>query len=164
VLALVAGFGLQAGLFARLRACRAGAAGGGASMAASTGTSTAAMLACCTHHLTELLPILGVSGLVIFLGTYKTPLLWLGLAMNLAGIGYLVWGLRAAWPLPRQRRSPKQFPLHDDLPRPSAPAHCCWRRTRHRCLQRIGSTTNARIAGRPRNSVAPDRRGTDTAL
>jgi hypothetical protein len=38
--------------------------------------------------------ILAVATVVIFLGTYKTPLLWLGLAMNLAGIGYLVWRLR----------------------------------------------------------------------
>jgi hypothetical protein len=60
-------------------------------MAASTGTSTAAMLACCAHHVSDVLPILGISDAAVFLGAYKTPLLWVGLAMNLAGISYLVW-------------------------------------------------------------------------
>jgi hypothetical protein len=49
------------------------------------------MLACCAHHLSDVLPILGVSGAAVFLSAYQTPLLWLGLAMNLAGIGYLLW-------------------------------------------------------------------------
>ena len=102
VLLLAAGFGIQASLYTSLRAHHARAAAGGASMAASSGTSTAAMLACCAHHLTEVLPILGVSGLAAFLGTYKTPLLWLGLAMNLAGISYLTWQLRR----PRLSSSP----------------------------------------------------------
>lgn len=86
--AIVAGFGAQVGLFAYLRQLRARAAAGG--MAASTGTSTAAMLACCAHHLADILPILGLSGAVIFLNLYKTPLLWLGILMNLAGIIYLL--------------------------------------------------------------------------
>jgi hypothetical protein len=99
VLALAAGFGTQVGLFTYLRALHAGMAGGGVGMAASTGTSTAAMLACCAHHVSDVLPILGVSGAAVFLGAYKTPLLWVGLVMNLVGIAYLVWqlrGLRAA--------------------------------------------------------------------
>jgi len=57
------------------------------------------MLACCAHHVSDVLPILGVSGAAVFLGAYKTPLLWVGLVMNLVGIAYLVWqlrGLRAA--------------------------------------------------------------------
>jgi hypothetical protein len=91
VLALAAGFGTQVGLFTYLRALHARMAAGSVGMAASTGTSTAAMLACCAHHLSDVLPILGVSGAAVFLSAYQTPLLWLGLAMNLAGIGYLLW-------------------------------------------------------------------------
>ena len=49
------------------------------------------MLACCAHHLSDVLPILGVSGAAVFLSAYQTPLLWLGLAMNLAGVAYLLW-------------------------------------------------------------------------
>ncbi len=94
VLALAVGFGIQVGLFTYLRVLHARMAAGGVGMAASTGTSTAAMLACCAHHLSDVLPILGVSGAAVFLVAYKTPLLWLGLIMNLAGIAYLVWQLR----------------------------------------------------------------------
>jgi hypothetical protein len=86
--AISIGFGLQMALFTYLRGLHAGATSGG--VAASTGTSTVAMLACCAHHLTDVLPILGLSGAAIFLSQYKTPLLWLGIAMNLAGILYLL--------------------------------------------------------------------------
>lgn len=92
--AIVAGFGLQAGLFTYLRGLHAQAAAGG--MAASTGASTTAMLACCAHHLAELLPILGLSGAAIFLNLYKTPLLWLGILMNLSGIVYLLYRIEQA--------------------------------------------------------------------
>ena len=55
---------------------------------------TSAMLACCAHHLADILPIVGVSGAAIFLNAYKTPLLWLGVVMNLAGVAYLIWNIR----------------------------------------------------------------------
>ena len=86
------GFGVQVGLFTYLRALRARIGAG--SMVASTGTGTIAMLACCAHHLTELLPIIGLSGAAVFLNAYKTPLLWLGVVMNLAGIAYMVYQVR----------------------------------------------------------------------
>lgn len=85
--AITFGFGVQVALFTYLRALRAYIGAG--SMVASTGTSTVAMLACCAHHLTELLPIVGLSGVAVFLTAYKTPLLWLGVVMNLVGIGYM---------------------------------------------------------------------------
>jgi hypothetical protein len=84
---LVVGFGLQIGLFIYLRKQHARAKVSG--VAASTGTSAAAMLACCAHHLADILPVIGLSGAALFLNEFKTPLLWLGLAMNLAGIIYL---------------------------------------------------------------------------
>src|SRR6266540_6327630 len=59
-------------------------------VAASTGTSAAAMLACCAHHLADVLPIVGVAGAAVFLNAYKTPLLWLSIVMNLAGVVYLL--------------------------------------------------------------------------
>jgi hypothetical protein len=64
-------------------------------VATSTGTSTVAMLACCAHHLTDVFAILGLSGAAIFLNVYKTPLLWLGIVMNLFGIAYLLWKIRS---------------------------------------------------------------------
>lgn len=80
------------GLLAYLRGLHARMSAGG--VAASTGTSTAAMLACCAHHLTDVVPLLGISGAVIFLNAYKTPLLWLGILMNLAGVAYMLLRLR----------------------------------------------------------------------
>ena len=86
------GFGTQVGLFTYLKGLHAQAAAGG--VAASTGTSATAMLACCAHHLADILPIVGLSGAAIFLNAYKTPLLWLGILMNLIGIVYLLYKVR----------------------------------------------------------------------
>ena len=90
--AIALGFGTQIGLFTYLHGLHAHAAAGG--VAASTGTSATAMLACCAHHLAEVLPIVGLSGAAIFLSAYKTPLLWLGIVMNLIGIIYLLRKVR----------------------------------------------------------------------
>jgi len=87
--AIMAGFGTQVGLYTYLRGMHLRATAGG--VAASTGTSTVAMLACCAHHLTEVFAVFGLSGAAIFLNAYKTPLLWLGIAINLFGIVYLLW-------------------------------------------------------------------------
>jgi len=90
--AIMAGFGTQVGLYTYLRGMHLHATPGG--VAASTGTSTVAMLACCAHHLTEVFAIFGLSGAAIFLNAYKTPLLWLGIVMNLFGIIYLLGKIR----------------------------------------------------------------------
>jgi YHS domain-containing protein len=92
ITAIVLGFGTQVGLYTYLRGLHAHTVVGG--VAASTGTSTAAMLACCAHHLADVLPIVGVAGAAVFLNTYKTPLLWLSIAMNLAGVAYLLWKIQ----------------------------------------------------------------------
>ncbi len=90
--AIMAGFGTQVGLYTYLRGMHLRARAGG--VATSTGTSTVAMLACCAHHLTDVFAIFGLSGAAIFLTVYKTPLLWLGIVMNLFGIAYLLWKIR----------------------------------------------------------------------
>ncbi len=95
--AIGAGFGTQMGLFVYLRGLHAQAMARG--VVASTGTSTVAMVACCAHHLADVLPVLGLSGAAIFLNDYKLPLLWLGIVMNGAGIVYLLIKIRT------QRRS-----------------------------------------------------------
>jgi hypothetical protein len=51
-------------------------------------------LACCAHHLADILPIVGLSGAAVFLNAYKAPLLWLGIVMNVIGIIYLLRQLR----------------------------------------------------------------------
>jgi hypothetical protein len=93
--AITAGFGTQVGLFTYLRRLQAHAAIGG--VAVSTGTSTTAMVACCAHHLADVLPVLGLSGAAIVLNAYRSPLLWLGLVMNLAGVAYLLRRIHQQW-------------------------------------------------------------------
>lgn len=94
---VLAGFATQVGLFVYLRQIHTEVHSLG--VAASTGTSTAAMLACCAHHLADILPILGLSGAALFLNEFKTPLVVAGIAMNLVGIAYLVcriWKVKQA--------------------------------------------------------------------
>jgi YHS domain-containing protein len=92
IAAIVLGFGTQVGLYTFLRGLHTHTAVGG--VAASSGTSAAAMLACCAHHLADVLPTVGVAGAAVFLNAYKTPLLWLSIVMNLAGIAYLLWKIQ----------------------------------------------------------------------
>ena len=85
---LALGFGIQTGLFTDVRGfLRAGAsARATASAAASGGLSGAAMAACCLHHMTEILPILGVSAASLFLAEHQSTFLAVGVASNLLGI------------------------------------------------------------------------------
>ena len=90
VAALAAGFGTQVGLYTYLRhLTQATSTAAGATTGVGTGTSTVAMVACCAHHATALLPILGLSavaGTAGFLAEWRVPLMILGIAMNLIGI------------------------------------------------------------------------------
>jgi hypothetical protein len=83
---IAAGFGAQIALFVELRAIDRRHRAAAAVTVAGTGTSAAAMLACCAHHLVDLLPLVGLSAAAVFLNTYKTPLFLLGIGMNLIGI------------------------------------------------------------------------------
>lgn len=84
MLPLIAGFGVQVGLFVRMRE-RASPAG----VAASGGGSGAAMLACCAHHLTDIAPLLGLTAATLFLAKYQTALLVLGILSNIVGIALM---------------------------------------------------------------------------
>lgn len=83
---LVAGFGIQAGLFSFIRGGRQKAPT--VSVAASGGVSAGSMVACCAHHLSDVLPLLGLSGAALFLADYQLFFIVLGLVSN--GIGILI--------------------------------------------------------------------------
>lgn len=88
ILLLSFGFGIQVGLYTRLKILIQNPKklkGMGAMTAASGGTSTVGMIACCAHHLSEVLPIIGLSGFAVFLVRYQIPLILLGVAMNAIG-------------------------------------------------------------------------------
>lgn len=92
---LAVGFGIQVGLYTKLKAKvrerskgaftppKAGLAAGGT----SAGT---AMLACCAHHATDVLPFLGFSGASIFLTQFQKPILLASLGINIVGIAVML--------------------------------------------------------------------------
>ena len=86
---IAVGFGTQVALFSELRAVDRHHRAAAAVTLAGTGTSAAAMLACCAHHLVDLLPLLGLSAAAVFLNAYRTPLLLVGIGMNVIGIAVL---------------------------------------------------------------------------
>ena len=87
MLPLIASFGVQIGLFSYIKFLSHSTANKIA--AASSATSTVSMIACCAHHLTDVVPILGLSALSVWLTAYQRPLLIIGIISNLAGIVYL---------------------------------------------------------------------------
>jgi YHS domain-containing protein len=86
---LAAGFGVQVGLYTRLRQVVGRSRPGRAVVAASGTTSTAAMVSCCSHYLVNLLPVLGASGLVALAAQYQVEFFWLGLVANAAGVVFI---------------------------------------------------------------------------
>lgn len=90
-----AGFGTQVGLFTYVRLLQRALARESVALAgAGTATSSISMIACCAHHVADVLPVLGLSGLAVFLVEARTPLMLLGLATNAAGIAVMVRELR----------------------------------------------------------------------
>lgn len=90
-----AGFGTQVGLFTYLRLLQRAMARESVALAgAGTATSSVSMVACCAHHLADVLPIVGLSGLAVFLVELRTPLMLLGIATNLMGIAVMLLQLR----------------------------------------------------------------------
>lgn len=89
VVTLAVGFGTQIALYTRLRRVTRHGDGSGKIVAVSGGTSTAAMISCCTHYLTNILPVLGATGVVALVAQYQTEFFWIGLAFNAAGIVYV---------------------------------------------------------------------------
>jgi len=90
VLPIIFGFGIQASLFSILRFrlfIPVTTTGHGGAMIGTSGTTSAtAMLACCLHHVTDVLPILGLSAAASFLTRYQRPFMLLGLGLNILGI------------------------------------------------------------------------------
>lgn len=93
IISLALGFGVQLGLYSYLKGIVKQQSTGQV-LAATGATSTAAMISCCAHYLTNILPILGVigtttlSGIITFIGQYQVQFFWIGLFFNLLGIFY----------------------------------------------------------------------------
>lgn len=89
IVSLAVGFGIQIGLYTYLKELIKGGQGSGKILGLTATTSTATMISCCTHYLANLLPILGVAGVVTFVTQYQRELFWVGLLFNLGGIAYM---------------------------------------------------------------------------
>ncbi len=91
------GFGIQSALYSILRfrifIPTTTTVHTGAMMGTSGGTSVTAMVACCLHHVTDVLPILGLSAAASFLTRYQRSFMLVGLAMNLIGISAMLFVL-----------------------------------------------------------------------
>lgn len=90
VLPIILGFGVQSSLYIILKKqlfipiAQTGASG--AMTGASGGVSTAAMVACCAHHVADVLPILGLTAAAAFLAEYRIAFMVVGLGMTILGI------------------------------------------------------------------------------
>lgn len=90
IIILAVGFGIQIALYQYIRALVHSGRGMGKVVGVSGATSTAAMISCCAHYLVNIVPILGVTGLVTFAAQYQVKLFLVGIFFNIAGIGYMI--------------------------------------------------------------------------
>ncbi len=90
IISLALGFGVQIGLYTHLKHLVASGQGSGKVLGVTGATSTTAMISCCAHYLTNILPVLGTIGLVTFIAQYQTEFFWVGLGFNLVGIMYMI--------------------------------------------------------------------------
>ena len=88
IIGLSIGLGIQSSLFVMIKKNLAGGDKKVArsALAASGGISTTSMVACCLHHISDILPILGFSMLAATLQKYQTFFLFAGVLSNLFGI------------------------------------------------------------------------------
>jgi hypothetical protein len=103
VIPILVGFGVQAALYSILKfglylpvQSEGGndfmvkTAAPGASVGAGGTTSTVAMVACCAHHVADVLPILGLTVAATFLAKYQTAFMAAGLTANMIGIAVIL--------------------------------------------------------------------------
>ncbi len=88
IISLALGFGIQLSLYSYLKGITEQQLSSGQLVATGT-TSTATMISCCAHHLTNVLPILGIAGVATFITQYQVQFFWVGLIFNLFGILYI---------------------------------------------------------------------------
>ena len=89
IVSLAIGFGVQIGLYTYLKYLVKSGSGDSKVLGVTGATSTATMISCCTHYLANLLPILGVAGVVTFVAQYQIQLFWMGMILNFGGILYM---------------------------------------------------------------------------
>ena len=93
VIPILLGFGTQVGLYTLLKKglyMPMHLPAAGATTAAGGGMSTMAMVACCAHHVADVLPLVGLTAAATFLANWKIPFMVVGLLTNLIGIAVML--------------------------------------------------------------------------
>lgn len=91
MLPLIIGFGVQVGLFVYMRTTlKERSKEGIMSVTAAGGVSTTSMIACCAHHVVDVLPILGLTAAAMFLAQFQNLFLVIGVVSNLIGINIML--------------------------------------------------------------------------
>jgi P-type Cu+ transporter len=94
VLPIITAFGVQSALYSVLRFRLfmpvVSTAHTGAVIGTNGATSSAAMVACCIHHVTNVLPILGISAAAGFLARNQRSFMQAGLGLNALGILFML--------------------------------------------------------------------------
>lgn len=86
LLPIVAGFGVQVGLLVELRRRQRLHREVIATGAAGAGASTVGMVACCAHHLADLLPLAGATAAATFLYDFRLRFMLAGVGLNAIAI------------------------------------------------------------------------------
>lgn len=81
-------FGIQIGLYSFVKAMQKKVSKAGVVVSGSV--SSISMIACCTHHLTDIFAVIGLTAIALFLAKYQTWFLLLALASNLFGVGVML--------------------------------------------------------------------------
>ena len=89
IVGLAVGFGIQVGLYSYFKQAVVDGRAQKTTVAISGATSAIAMVSCCAHYFANILPIIGVAGVVSIIGQYQIELFWFGLLFNVAGIVYI---------------------------------------------------------------------------
>lgn len=100
VIPIILGFGIQVGLYTFLKKglyMPLHAPAGRVTTVAGGGMSTVAMVACCAHHVADVLPLVGLTAAATFLANWKIPFMVVGLATNLIGIMVMFYIIRKAY-------------------------------------------------------------------
>ena len=86
LVAIVVGFGTQVALVSELRHRRRYGRGATVTAGAGAGASAAGMVACCAHHIADLLPVVGAASAAGFVTDYRVPFMLAGIAINAAAV------------------------------------------------------------------------------
>ena len=112
VIPIILGFGVQVSLYVvlkkRLYTPMTSVGPSGVLTGAGGTTSTIAMIACCAHHVAEVLPILGLTVAATFLAQYRTAFMLVGLGTTLVGIAVMLAIL-----IKERRKSFRMISLHE---------------------------------------------------